>query len=258
MAWARVDDGWWAHPKVLDLDLDARGLWISALSWSCQHQTDLVPRQIVLMCGDDGTAAAKLVAAGLWRETDSGWAIHDWDEYQSERARKAAAGKVGGQRSGEARRAAKQDNEADEPASSEADTSASREAGPTRPVPTQPDPKTKSERRKRRRAPEQPLPDGWKPTDAHQQLAAELKVDLANEAAKFADHAAANDRRQRDWDAAFRTWLRRARDYAAANGQARASPDMSGPRQPEVGSAAWAQREADQRAREQAILGGAA
>lgn len=93
----------------------------------------------------------------------------------------------------------------------------------TRPDPTGPD-RTKSERHKRR-APETPLPDGWQPTDAHRQLAAEQAVDCDHEAAKFRDHAAANDRRQRDWDAAFRTWLRRARDYAATNGQARASPN---------------------------------
>lgn len=229
MAWARVDDGWWCHPKVLTLDLDARGLWISALSWSCQQQTSSIPRQIVAMCGDDGTVAAKLVDAGLWDATEDGWAVHDWDDYQSERAKKAAAGKLGGKASGESRRDAKQADEAPEPASREAETAASAEAGPTRPVPTQPNPtpEGKSERRKRR-APEEPLPDGWAPDDTHRSLAVEQGVDCDHEAAKFRDHAAANDRRQRDWDAAFRTWLRRARDYGATNGNARASPGAKG------------------------------
>jgi hypothetical protein len=137
MSWARVDDGWWCHPKVLGLDLDARGLWVSALSWSCQQQTATIPDAIVRMCGDDGTAAAKLVDAGLWETAGAGYAIHDWDDYQSERAKKAAAGRLGGRKSGEARRA-KQTGEADDGASDEAEPGASDEAGPTRPVPTRP------------------------------------------------------------------------------------------------------------------------
>jgi DNA-binding transcriptional ArsR family regulator len=61
---------------------------------------------------------------------------------------------------------------------------------------------------KRKRSPEVPLPDDWEPTDDHRKLAAKLGSDLAFCADQFRDHAAANDRRQRDWDAAFRTWLR--------------------------------------------------
>jgi len=265
MAWARVDDGWWAHPKVVGLDLTARGLWVSVLSWSCQHKTDRVPRQIVAMCGDDGTAAAQLVAAGLWVTDGDGWAIHDWDEYQSERARKAAAGRIGGQRSGEVRRSAQDTNEADDGASHEADQGASHEADDgasheadakqARPGPSQPVQQAQGGRK--RRAPARPLPDDWQPTDAHRQLAADLKVACDTEAAKFRDHAAANDRRQRDWDASFRTWLRRSHDFRAGQGDARGSPD-TGPRLPTVGSDDWAAREAEQRAREQAILGGAA
>lgn len=145
MTWARVDDAWWCHPKVLTLDLDARGLWISALSWSCQQQTDLIPESIVRMCGDDGTAAKKLVAAGLWDEHAAGWLVHDWDDYQSERAKKAAAGRKGGKKSGESRRGTPPDEadgsasgEADEGASDEADGGGSSEAGPSRPGPTRP------------------------------------------------------------------------------------------------------------------------
>lgn len=67
-----------------------------------------------------------------------------------------------------------------------------------------------------RRKPERPLPESWQPNDAHRALAAELHVDLAAQAERFRDHAEANDRRQRDWDAAFRTWLRNAPKFAAA------------------------------------------
>jgi hypothetical protein len=51
------------------------------------------------------------------------------------------------------------------------------------------------------------LPDGWQPNDRHRAFASEHGIDLPHEAGQFRNHAKANDRRQVDWDAAFRTWL---------------------------------------------------
>ena len=59
------------------------------------------------------------------------------------------------------------------------------------------------------------LPDGWQPTDAHKKFAAENNLNLENETANFRDHAQANDRRQKNWDASFRMWLRKATEYQA-------------------------------------------
>ena len=59
------------------------------------------------------------------------------------------------------------------------------------------------------------LPDGWQPRDAHKKFAAENNLDIENEVANFRDHAQANDRRQKDWDAAFRMWLRKSTEYQA-------------------------------------------
>lgn len=59
------------------------------------------------------------------------------------------------------------------------------------------------------------LPDGWQPTDAHKKFAAENSLNLENEIANFRDHAQANDRRQKNWDASFRMWLRKATEYQA-------------------------------------------
>lgn len=58
-----------------------------------------------------------------------------------------------------------------------------------------------------------PLPDEWTPNETHQRIAAEERVNLDRELAKFRDHAKANGRKQEDWDAAFRTWLRRASEF---------------------------------------------
>lgn len=58
--------------------------------------------------------------------------------------------------------------------------------------------------------PERPLPDDWAPNEKHAQQARERHADLAFEAERFRNHAKANDRRARDWDAAFRNWLMKA------------------------------------------------
>lgn len=57
------------------------------------------------------------------------------------------------------------------------------------------------------------LPANWTPTDKHQTLARELRLNLEAEAEKFRDHAEANGRTQKDWDAAFRLWLKRSAEY---------------------------------------------
>jgi hypothetical protein len=57
------------------------------------------------------------------------------------------------------------------------------------------------------------LPSGWAPNQGHAEVATEERVDLEREATKFRDHAASEGRRQLDWDAAFRNWLRKARDF---------------------------------------------
>lgn len=67
----------------------------------------------------------------------------------------------------------------------------------------------------RRRKPERPLPDEWGPSSSHQEYARANGLDIEHEADQFRAHALANDRRQRDWDQAFRTWLGNARAWGA-------------------------------------------
>lgn len=67
-----------------------------------------------------------------------------------------------------------------------------------------------------RRAPERPIPEDWKPKHNHESYAREHGLDLSTESMKFRTHAAANDRRLRNWDAGFTQWLLRAREYAVA------------------------------------------
>lgn len=61
-----------------------------------------------------------------------------------------------------------------------------------------------------RRKPARRLPESWAPKSAHTEYAQAEGINLEFQAARFRSHAEANDRRQADWDAAFRNWLLKA------------------------------------------------
>lgn len=87
MAWFRVDDGFWCHPKVIGCPPAAVALWVRAGSWSAAQLTDgRVPRTALGMLGGRPKDAAALVDAGLWRTTPDGWRFHGWEEFQPSRA----------------------------------------------------------------------------------------------------------------------------------------------------------------------------
>lgn len=83
MTWFKVDDGFYAHPKVLTASLPAVGLWVRAGAWCAQQLADgRLPRAAVALVGGTPELADELVAVGLWDRTDDGYAFHDWDDYQ--------------------------------------------------------------------------------------------------------------------------------------------------------------------------------
>lgn len=96
MPWFKVDDGLHSHPKWLAASPHARALWVTAGSWCAAQLTDgHIPRHVLpTLCGRPKDAT-ELVRLGLWTETDTGWAFHDWDGYQpsaeSVEAERAAA-----------------------------------------------------------------------------------------------------------------------------------------------------------------------
>lgn len=147
MAWAKVDDGWWCHPKVLPLSKGARGVWISTLSWSCHQRRDTVPPSMVALVGGDDGDCAELVAAGLWVEAVDGFRIHGWAEYQdrSLSEKRAEAGAKGG-------RASKRKQ-------SEVASEANGQAGPSRPFPSRPYPDSPSVSEMTNQAAPQPVDD---------------------------------------------------------------------------------------------------
>lgn len=84
-----------------------------------------------------------------------------------------------------------------------------------------------------RRKPERPLSDDWAPNPAHHRQAEERRADIAHEAERFRNHAKANDRRARDWDAAFRNWLMKAQPTARQTPESVSAWDRQYQRGPE-------------------------
>lgn len=104
VGWVRVDDSFYDHPKFGEAGPVGIALWITGLAWSNRNLTDgFIPRHRVnLLLSWEGVAwrmwmgdlfgggedveaelvAKHLVEVGLWEETDSGYQIHDYLEYQ--------------------------------------------------------------------------------------------------------------------------------------------------------------------------------
>ncbi|ADG96532.1 hypothetical protein Srot_0039 [Segniliparus rotundus DSM 44985] len=83
MSWFKVDDGFYAHPKVMGLSDGALSLWTLAGTW-CAHQlTDgVVPHAALSMHRGTPERAQELVEAGLWELHPKGHKFHDWEQYQ--------------------------------------------------------------------------------------------------------------------------------------------------------------------------------
>lgn len=124
MSWARVDDGFDDHPKVVALlDEDdqtnaavAIGLWTLCLTWAHRNTRKRgqtpgllpagLPRRFIGPVGKD--AARLLVAHGLWEpQDDGGWIIHDFGDYlptDETRNARAEAGRKGAEKRWAAKR----------------------------------------------------------------------------------------------------------------------------------------------------------
>ena len=111
MAWARIDDGFDDHPKLLGLledegGITAVGLWTLCLTWAHRNTRKkgktpgLIPAGLPRRyLGPGGRETAKLlVAHGLWDEVEDGWQIHDFADYlpsDETREARAEAGRKG-------------------------------------------------------------------------------------------------------------------------------------------------------------------
>lgn len=90
MAWARLDDGFHAHPKVRATSRSALGLLALALSYSADYLTDGHIGSSFVSDHIRGRAAKReateLCERGFWEVTDEGYRIIDYLDYNPSRA----------------------------------------------------------------------------------------------------------------------------------------------------------------------------
>lgn len=95
MPWARLDDGFWSHPKTMrlaDVAPEAGFLHIRAISYSTRHMTDgfLSDSALTALMPDASERARAtevLVEEGVWyRDGDKGYVIHDFLDWNPSRA----------------------------------------------------------------------------------------------------------------------------------------------------------------------------
>ncbi len=83
MSWAKLDDGFHCHAKVIGTDLAAIGLYALGLSYVAQQRTDglLQPHVARHLARGDLKVIAQLVASKLWIEHPDGYEVHDYLRY---------------------------------------------------------------------------------------------------------------------------------------------------------------------------------
>lgn len=90
MAWVRIDDQFFLHPKVAKAGKDAALLYLGSLTYAAGQLTDgrieaAAVRLISAMVDVQAKHAKRLVEVGLWEECEGGYMIHDYHEYNPSR-----------------------------------------------------------------------------------------------------------------------------------------------------------------------------
>jgi hypothetical protein len=246
MAWVKVDDQFFRHPKVMAAGRDARDLYLVGLCYCAQSLTDgFVPSQAVRVLAaeaeiDTGPAsAARLVEVGLWEPTEAGYRVHDYLEYQPSKDQvlhtrevRAEAGRRGGKqkasnlldKSPSKTLAKSKQNSAPYPSRTHPDpvpipVPADRPTGEgmDRPVPSH-------------RAPRpHPLPPEFALDDDMRAWAAEFApdADAETETRKFVARSRDQGKLSADWRGAWEGWM--LSPYATKDTQSRASPNGHAP-----------------------------
>ena len=93
MGWARIDDGYYDHPKVLravELDAGSIGLHVRAISYCAKQELNgHIPERAVCalmpLQRDREKAVAALIEVGLFQATEDGYVLHDYLDYNPSR-----------------------------------------------------------------------------------------------------------------------------------------------------------------------------
>lgn len=132
MPWIKLDDRFFDNDKIVAAGKDARDLYLAGLCYCARSLTDgFIPEERVSRLAieasiADGKEVVKRLCTvirgkqfPLWETVDGGYQVHDYLEYNptreeelERRAKRAEAGRLGGQRSGETRRSKRSEREA--------------------------------------------------------------------------------------------------------------------------------------------------
>lgn len=219
MAWVKIDDAFYDNAKFAELSNGAVGAWAKLLAFSNRNLTDGAITKVFALRFGSRKELGELVAVGLLDETETGWQLHDFLDFQPSAdsvrekraalsAERSAAGKRGG--IAKAKRQQTSSNLPDDDLANAKQTS-SPDPDPV-PVPKKEGTdlvgSADAEPDKRRRRAQ--LPKDFELTVVR--VAAATARGLPNSAVetefeKFRDFHQAKGSTMLDWDAAWRTWI---------------------------------------------------
>ncbi len=105
MAWFRLEDKFYDHPKVLAAGNAAAGLWVRCATYSAAQELDgKVPAALARSLGSRAELAA-LTSTGLWIETPAGFLLPDFLEFNPSHAELERRRQVDAERKRKARAA---------------------------------------------------------------------------------------------------------------------------------------------------------
>lgn len=89
MSWAKIDDHFATHPKIIAAGGDAAWLHVCALCYCAEHLTDgLVPKALVGRLSDrkrPHALASRLVEVGMWLDDGEAYRLHDYLDWNPSR-----------------------------------------------------------------------------------------------------------------------------------------------------------------------------
>jgi hypothetical protein len=134
LPWFKIDDGFWSHPKTLQLSDGAQALWMRAGSWSMHQLTDgFIPNFALPILSAKPRYVDELRTVSLWFSVEDGNQFHDWMKYQPTREQVEADRLAAADRKRKSREKSQQPSRVTDARVTGGDTPT-----PTRPDPTRP------------------------------------------------------------------------------------------------------------------------
>lgn len=223
MPWFKVDDGFGTSEPVMRVKRRYRasviGLWTLSGTWCAKELTDgRVPFHMLDELACTKAQAGLLVECGLWANHPEGFVFIGWDKYQPTRA------KVEAERKKEAERKANYRMSRGDTGGTPAGLPKGHQVESGHPDPTRPDPTRPLKEEASllpadgKKKPEIRLPNDWVPTAAHYERSKANGLDIAKQVESFKLHADTHDRHAANWNAAFTTWLSKAKPNTKGGG----------------------------------------